>query len=184
MIARIFKDWSGQFFPGFPGLLPIPEVPFRRSSLRPPCLSRRLSPHSWCSYFLILLLCCFLTGCGLFNPGPSSAVVETAVAQKLLQTQELLRSQLAHEITAIQSFEVGRVKVSSKRKVTLGNQPAFEVEGTYTLKGGNLSRIQRQQSRPFDIYLQRGAEQDQWFLLEPNFTGTTNLPAWRAISLP
>jgi hypothetical protein len=129
----------------------------------------------------VVLLCLCLTGCGLFNPGPPGAVVEQAVAQKLAQTQSLLRSQLSGEDLAAATFEVGQVTVSSRHPVTLDHRSAVEVEGTYTLKGNTLNRSQRQQVRPFDIYLQRGADRDQWFLLEPN-PGETP-PQWQAISL-
>ena len=110
-------------------------------------------------------------------------VVEKALAQKLVQTQGLLRSQLAGEDISTNPFSVGRVRVSSKRNVSLDWQSAIEVEGTYTLKGRDLSRSQQQQLRPFDIYLQRGSEEDQWLLLEPRSTGRAAQREWQAIPL-
>jgi hypothetical protein len=108
-------------------------------------------------------------------------VVEQAVAQKLVQAQSLLRTQLTGEELETSGVEIGKVKVSSSQNVTLGDISAVEVEGIYTLKGGDLSRSQRQQTRPFDIYLQRGAEKDQWRLLEPQQAGKQ--PQWKSIPL-
>ncbi len=133
---------------------------------------------------LIILLCLSLTGCGFFHPGPPKAVVEKAVAQKLVQTQELLRSQLASGGDAPKPLAVGQVKVSSKGSVTVGGQSAIEVQGTYTLKGGDLSRAQRQQSRPFDLYMQPGSDEDPWRLLEPDFAGVDQQPRWQFTPLP
>lgn len=140
------------------------------------------SPKSSPSPLLLALLCLILTGCGFFNPGPPSAVVEKAVAQKLVQTQELLRSQLSNPTDA-SSFEIGRVKVDAKHNVTLDDRSVVEVEGTYTLKGGDLSRAQRRQQRPFEVLLQRGSEEEQWLLLEPNASGASNRQGWIAVPL-
>jgi hypothetical protein len=124
--------------------------------------------HPPAHLLLLLFLCFSLTGCSFFNSGPSTAAVEQAIAQKLVQTQGVLRSQLSTEESSSKPFQVGKVSVSRQHKVMVGQQAAVEVEGTYTLKGGTLSRSQRQQQRPFDLYLQRGAETDQWLLLEPD----------------
>jgi hypothetical protein len=98
-------------------------------------------------------------------------VIEQAVAQKLMATQALLRTQLPGNSEATNSFEIGKVTVTSSHRVSLNNQAAVEVEGTYTLKGGSLNRAQRQQARPFELYLQQGEDKEQWLLLEPKATG-------------
>jgi hypothetical protein len=133
---------------------------------------------------LLLFLCFSLTSCGLFNAGPSTTVVEKAVVQKLEQTQALLRSQLSSNEPATDSLGVGQVSISSTHRVVIGNQPAIEVEGTYRLKGGNLSRSQRREVRPFDLYLRQGSETDQWLLLEP-VAGQESAPnsSWQAIPI-
>jgi len=145
----------------FPPRLPNPHLPI------PP------SPHaaSRLPLLLVLTLCVLLSSCSWINPGPAKTVVEQAIAQKLMATQTLLRTQLPGESEATNPFAIGRVTVTSTRQISLDNQAAVEVEGTYTLKGGNLSRAQRQQVSPFNLYLQQGEDKEQWWLLEPKATG-------------
>jgi hypothetical protein len=164
MVGRLLSPWVNAANPtNIPPIHPLSHSP------TPPIL--RL--------VLLLTLCGSLLGCSVFNPGPPAAVVQQAVAQKLWQTQSLLRAQLSGQALVESTFEVGKVKVNAHHPVSLGQVSAVEVEGTYTLKGGDLSRAQRRQLRPFDIYLQRGPEKDQWRLLEP----TSTTAGWTAIPL-
>jgi hypothetical protein len=174
-VAGVFSSLppSSPWLCSLPFSLPRPFsdlLPSARPPIYPPSSSR----FSVLSLLLMLALSLSLGGCGLLNGGPANTVVEQAVAQKLMATQALLRTQLPGDVEATNTFEVGRVKVTATRRVSLDDQAAVEVEGTYTLKGGNLTRAQRQQLRPFDLYLQRGETQDQWLLLEPKANGGYN----------
>ena len=119
-------------------------------------------------YLIIIGLCLSLWGCGLAKPKPPRAAVETAIAQKIAQTQILLRGQQPSPDTAADPFRVGSVKITHHQWTALAEQPVVEVEGTYRLFGGNLSRAQQRQARAFDLYLQRGATEEDWILVDPN----------------
>jgi hypothetical protein len=114
-----------------------------------------------------LLLCLSLWGCGVVNPQPPKAAVESAIAQKVAQTQSLLSRQLALREESSSPAQVGRVKVTGHHWTTIANQPAVEVEGTYQLQGGGLTRAQQRQERDFSLYLKRGDTKDEWILVEP-----------------
>jgi len=117
---------------------------------------------------VIIGLCLFLWGCGLANPKPPRAAVEVAIAEKIAQTQALLHSQQPTSDTSADPFRVGSVKISHHQWTTLADQPVVEVEGTYRLTGGRLSRAQQRQARAFDLYLQRGATDADWTLVDLN----------------
>lgn len=137
-----------------------------------------MRPIRW---VLIGVLCLSLLGCGLINPRPPRAVVEGAIAQKLAQTQAVLYRQFAAAPT--DRTQVGRIRVTDHHWTELAGQPTVEVVGTYHLKGGSLTNAQRNQTREFDVYLQRGATKDQWLLLEPINVQSKDAPKWQAIPL-
>ena len=131
---------------------------------------------------VIVGLCLTLWGCGLVNPRPPRAVVESAIAQKLSQTQAILYRQLA-PTTPDQLAQVGRIRITDHHWMTLAGQPTADVVGTYHLKGGELSRAQKRQTRDFEVYLQRGEVKGQWRLLEPAIAAGETTVQWRAIPL-
>ncbi|MFQ4139090.1 hypothetical protein PGN35_022535 [Nodosilinea sp. PGN35] len=127
------------------------------------------------------ILCLSLLGCGLINPRPPRAVVESAIAQKLSRTQAVLYRQF--DSAPADRAEVGRIRITEHRWTELAGQPAVEVAGTYHLRGGRLTSAQRSQTRDFEVYLQRGATKDQWQLLEPISAQSGNGLKWQAIPL-
>lgn len=137
-----------------------------------------IRPIRW---VLIGMLCLSLLGCGLINPRPPRAVVESAIAQKLSQTQAVLYRQFDSD--PADRAEVGRIRIADHRWTELVGQPTVEVTGTYHLRGGRLTSAQRRQTREFDIYLQRGATKDQWRLLEPVSAQSGDGLKWQAIPL-
>ncbi len=138
------------------------------------------------------MLCLSLLGCGVINPRPPRAVVESAIAQRLAQAQAVFDQQpiassnepRANEPTADlpTPAQVGGVHIDHCDRVDVGGQWALEVTGTYRLRAGDLSNAQRRQARPFEIYLQRD-RQDQWFLLAPEIEATSTSARWRTLPL-
>lgn len=124
---------------------------------------------------LIALLCLSLWGCGMVNPKPPQAAVTAAIAQKVAQTQALLQTQLASP-AAVETFQVSQVKIADHHWLTIAEQPAVLVQGTYKLQGGGLARSQQRQARPFEIYLRRGDTKDQWQPLDPGSTTPDQTP--------
>jgi len=119
-------------------------------------------------YLIIIGLCLSLWGCGLTKPKPPRAAVETAIAQKIAQTQALLHGQRPTSDTSAAPFQVSSVKITHHQWTTLADQPVVEVEGTYRLTGERLSRAQQRQARAFDLYLQQGATDTDWTLVDLN----------------
>lgn len=117
---------------------------------------------------VLLVLCGLIWGCGLVNPAPPRAVVAEAVAQKVAQTQVALQQQLglATDTEAMDLPRASGIHVTGHRWMTLNNQPAVVVNGTYHLKGGGLGWGQQRQTRPFSLYLRRAGE-DQWVAMDP-----------------
>ncbi|WP_035985585.1 hypothetical protein [Leptolyngbya sp. KIOST-1] len=132
---------------------------------------------------IIGILCFCLGSCGLVNPRPPRAVVETAIAQKLSQTQAVLYRQLDATTAPGDLAQVGRIRITDHHWTTLANQPAVEVAGTYHLRGGALTAAQRRQTRNFDLYLRRGDSQDQWLLLEPVLGRSSEVLRWQSTPL-
>jgi len=182
-LFRSVKHLARTFLTTLNTLSPWPRtLPFFSTALSPNTYPSTPPPLHPPTHLLLLLFLCFsLTGCSVFNAGPPTAVVERAIAQKLEQTQGVLRSQLSTEESSSNPFQVGKVSVSRQHQVLVGSQAAVEVEGTYTLKGGTLSRRQRQQQRPFDLYLKKGGKTDQWLLLEPGVGTKVGESSWQAI---
>lgn len=116
---------------------------------------------------LAVTLVLLLTGCGLAAPKPPTAAVEAALMQQITQTQTLLHANLGATDAPLSQYQVGRVKIQHQQSLTLDHHPAVEVRGTYTLKGDRLSRSQRQQSRPFTLYLTQSSDQTNWTLIQP-----------------
>jgi hypothetical protein len=113
---------------------------------------------------LVGLLCFCLGGCGWLNPHPPRAVVASAIASKLNQTQALLSDQLGLADQSETALQVSRVQITQDHWMTINQQPVMQVRGTYRLSG----RGWRQQHRPqpFEIYLKRGDGQQQWLLVD------------------
>jgi hypothetical protein len=147
-------------------LQPSPISPPPHPPMAPSPHPSTYSLTSLLRFPLLLTLCFSLLGCSIFNPWPPSGIVEQAIAQKLDQTQSLLSTQISGLEVASDSFRVGRVKINSRRSMSIEGQPVVEVSGTYTLKGRSLSRSQIRQARPFDIFLQRGETNEQWQLVD------------------
>lgn len=131
----------------------------------------------------IAVLCLSLWSCGLVNPGPPRTVVEMAIAQKLAQTQAVLYRQFESSVDSGDLAQVDRIRISDHHWTTLADQPAVEIAGTYHLKGGQLTRAQRSQTRAFDLYLQRGDSKDQWLLLEPMLGRSGEVLRWQPTPL-
>lgn len=132
---------------------------------------------------VIVGLCLALWGCGIVNPRPPRAVIESAIAQKLAQTQAILYRQFNTSTAPENLSQVGRLRVTDHHWTTVAGQSVVEVEGTYHLKGGSLTGAQRRQNLNFDVYLQRGDVKDQWLLLEPAPTPSGEPLRWLSTPL-
>ncbi len=138
------------------------------------------------------MLCLSLLGCGVINPTPPRAVVESAIAQRLAQAQAVFDRQPITSSSEPRSTgltadlptpaQVGGVHIDHHDRVDVGGQWALEVTGTYRLRAGGLTNAQRRQARPFDIYLQRD-RQDRWYLLTPEIEAASTSAQWRTIPL-
>ena len=115
-----------------------------------------------------MVLCGALWGCSWGRPAPPRAVVAEAVTQKVAQTQVALQRQLGQASApgGVDVPQASGVHVTQHRWITLNNQPAVAVSGTYHLKGGGLGWGQQRQTRPFSLYLRRVGE-DDWVLVDP-----------------
>jgi hypothetical protein len=148
-----------------------------------------ISPLRW---LVVGVLCLSLGSCGIFNPRPPHAIVEAAIAQRLAQAQVVFDGQpiasfnqpssSAPTANLPASTQVGGVRVDHYHRVNVGEQWALEVTGTYRLRSGDLSKAQRRQARPFDIYLQRD-RQERWYLLTPEIEAASTSAQWRTIPL-
>ncbi|HIK44838.1 MAG TPA: hypothetical protein IGR64_08095 [Leptolyngbyaceae cyanobacterium M65_K2018_010] len=114
-----------------------------------------------------LALALALWGCGLVNPVPPRAIVAAAIAQKVAATQALLSQQLALPEEAIIPTQVKSVRITDHHWITVANQSAVQVQGTYRLQGGGLARSQQRQVRDFTLVFSRGDSQDQWQVVDP-----------------
>ncbi|MEO1069702.1 MAG: hypothetical protein AAFW95_11380 [Cyanobacteria bacterium J06638_6] len=131
---------------------------------------------------VIVGLCLSLWSCGLVNPRPPRAVIESAIAQKLSQTQAVLYRQLTPG-TPDDLAQVGRIRITDHQWTTVAGQPTADVVGTYHLKGGGLSGAQRKQTRAFEVYLQRGDTKGQWRLVEPAIARAGQPVQWQMTPL-
>ncbi|XGB40996.1 MAG: hypothetical protein LVS60_11440 [Nodosilinea sp. LVE1205-7] len=114
---------------------------------------------------LVVILCLGLGSCAGVGSKPPEAAIATAIAQKLERTQSLLARQLSVSQTTLPHLEVHRVIISHYQWTTLdrpttGHPRVVQVQGTYQLKGGGLSRRQQHQNRPFKLYLEPPASQE------------------------
>ncbi|MBE9136390.1 hypothetical protein IQ254_04095 [Nodosilinea sp. LEGE 07088] len=131
---------------------------------------------------VVLLLCLSLWSCGLVNPRPPRAVIESAIAHKLSQTQAVLYRQLT-PAAPDELAQVGRIRITAHQWTAVAGQPTAAVVGTYHLKGGGLSGAQRRQTRNFEVYLQRGDAKGQWRLVEPAIARAGEPVQWQMTPL-
>lgn len=117
---------------------------------------------------LLLVLCGVLWGCGWVNPAPPRSVVAEAVAQKVAQTQVELQRQLGlgADGEAMAVPQASGIHITEHHWITIDQQPAVAVSGTYHLKGGGLGWGQQRQTRPFTLYL-RPVDKDVWVAVDP-----------------
>jgi hypothetical protein len=144
---------------------------------------RQLASYRPMRIIVIVGLCLSLWSCGLVNPRPPRAVIESAIAQKLSQTQAVLYRQLSpaapDELT-----QLSRIRITDHHWTTVAGEPTVDVVGTYRLKGGGLSGAQRRQTRNFEVYLQRGENEGQWRLVEPAIARVGEPVQWQSTPLP
>ncbi len=121
-------------------------------------------------FLLVTLLCLGLWSCAGVDAKPPEAAVTAAIAQKLERTQSLLARQLALAEGTLANPRVDQVIIAHYHWTTLEQHRVVQVQGTYHLKGGSLSRSQQRQNRPFEVYLERREAQDGndgWVEIEP-----------------
>lgn len=140
---------------------------------------KKLAPKKLMRTIAIAVICLSIWGCGLINPRPPRAVIEAAIAQKLSQTQAVLYRQLVPAISPADLAQVSSLRITNHRWITLADQPAVEVTGSYRLKGGQLTTAQRRQTRAFDLYLRRGNTKESWLLLEPIAAQSGDVLRWQ-----
>lgn len=110
---------------------------------------------------LAIALVWLLTACGGTGSEPRAELVEQAIAWQLSQTQQELSQQLRLPFTP-DAIQVSHVKVTQQTPLKIQNLPSYRVKGTcdFTIKRPKNSTSQR--DVPFEVYLQRQAEEKTW----------------------
>ncbi|UBF24674.1 hypothetical protein K9N68_23810 [Kovacikia minuta CCNUW1] len=123
----------------------------------------------------VIGLAIVLVGCSAMN-GPSSQVVERAIALQLSQTQQELSQQLRLGSQPT-DLVVKRVNITEQTPLKIQDLPSFRVMGTYDYTVKLPSQRVTQRQNPFEVYLQRQKEGKTWRVarLQTNEAGE---PIW------
>ena len=114
----------------------------------------------------ILLAIC-LSACSLIAEGPPKTVVESAIALQFSQTQQKILQLLTPNTNQIPSFTINQVKIKQQTSISILDEPAYRVEGTFNLKLKLPTRQVSDQQAPFEIYLQPQPGGETWRLARP-----------------
>ncbi len=122
--------------------------------------------------FLFMLL---LTACNNTSIGPSSDLVQRAIAFDLQHTQEQLSQKLSLDT---QGFNINHLHVIQKKLFKLDNLPTYKLSGTYDLTFKLPEREITQTQKSFDVYLQMQKEGKTWRLLVPETEENHTEASW------
>jgi hypothetical protein len=112
------------------------------------------------------ILIIFLTACTSIALLPTPELVQKAIAFQLEQTQQQLNQQLDLNLQKLK-FNIQRISITQQQPLTIGNLPAYRVQGNYDLTVKLPKRSFKQVQKPFEVYLQIQKEGKSWRLLIP-----------------
>lgn len=113
---------------------------------------------------IICLLTLLLTACNNTSIGPSTELVQKAIAFNLENTQEELSQKLSLDT---RGFNINHLHVDQKKLFKLENLPTYKLSGTYDLIFKLAEREITEKHKSFDVYLQMQKEGKTWRLLLP-----------------
>ncbi|WP_413173352.1 hypothetical protein [Anabaena azotica] len=123
----------------------------------------------------ILLL--LVTACTSLALLPTYDLVQKGIALQLEQTQQELQQKVDLDF---QKFAIQGISITQQQPLTIGNLPAYHVQGTYNLIVKLPNREISQPQKPFDIYLQIQREGKSWRLLLPKKTDNNTPSIWHS----
>jgi hypothetical protein len=114
---------------------------------------------------LVLVLGISLTACG-GNPGPSTAVIERAIALTVEMSQQGLAQQLRLEAPRAKDLGVSQVRLEEQATEAIEGGPVYHLKGRYKLTYPQSDRRVTQADLPFELYLkpQRLGKEVRWQL--------------------
>lgn len=122
--------------------------------------------------FLLILL---LTACNNTSIGPSTNLVQRAIAFNLEHTQEQLSQKLSLDT---QGFNINHLHINRKKLFKLDNLPTYKLSGTYDLIFKLPERQITESHKSFDVYLQLQKEGKTWRLLVPEAKEDRTSASW------
>lgn len=126
---------------------------------------------------LVVLLSLLLTAC---QGQPDRGVVRAGLQVQLEQTQQDLSRQLRLEPPRV---KVSRVRVAAVAPLTIGDRPAFRVEGDYDWRQEGAEATPSNTHVPYEIYLQRQVQARTWRLARPAGE-REGQQSWRTFYIP
>lgn len=135
----------------------------------------------WIRGVIVVLLGVLLTGCG--GGGPDHAVVERAIALQFRNTQAELAPQLFWKDAPAVDVEVRRVKLGQQETLVIQNVKTYHLRGTYDAVVEWRDRKTSQRQSPFEVYLQRQRDSQDWQLVHPPSAGAA-FDRWTTQSIP
>ncbi len=121
---------------------------------------------------LVLLLGVCLTACGA-SQGPSTSVIERAIALTVEASGQSLAQQLRLEAPSAKALDVSRVRVEETAMEPIEGGPAYHLKGRYKLTYPQSDRQVTQEDLPFELYLkpQRLGKEVRWQLANASGDG-------------
>jgi hypothetical protein len=124
---------------------------------------------------VILLL--LVTACTSLALLPTYDLVQKGIVLQLEQTQQELQQKVDLDF---QKFDIKGVSITQQQPLTIGNLPAYHVQGTYDLIFKLPNQEISQLQKPFDIYLQIQREGKSWRLLLPEKNDNNPPSIWHS----
>lgn len=123
------------------------------------------------------ILLILVTACTSIALLPTPELVQKAIAFQLEQTQQQLNQQLDLNL---EKFDIQRISITQQQPLTIGNLPAYRVQGNYDLTVKSPKRSFKQVQKPFEVYLQIQKEGKSWRLLIPEKNRQDSQPKWHS----
>lgn len=105
-----------------------------------------------------------LTACSF--GAPTQALIEQAIALQLTQTQQELGQLLYRDAPEPPRYTISRIKTNHRDSLTIQEQPAYHLQGTYDLTLNFTDHQVTQHQNAFEVYLQK-TETEAWQLARP-----------------
>jgi len=128
-----------------------------------------------CLTFLLML-----TSCSLLAQTPPDSVVQMAITQQLMQSQQSIAQDLGLELPTVPTanFKLESVNISNRQKINDPNllanpnvTEAYKVSGTFFARLLDSNDRNGNQDTPFELYLGTDtadeSDVETWFLMRP-----------------